>query len=210
MNKLLLIFTCLSIIVSTSLAADTPGVKAAYGDWMVSSSDAQSDSSSTMAKASLAVPQEGTMVYEFKAKYKDGLEDGHGGFGIHVFVDQPAPGKAWGEGDSYLLWLNYDEDPADSNIPKGLSAQIYKSTSNSRMDLVESVSLAAIEPLVINNITQKLPVKLVIDGNSGMAKVYHPFKADVAYTFPLSSETPLKGDYVSLRTNGVSVNFSRW
>ncbi len=209
MKKMFSVLFCLSIILSTSLSADALAITAAYGDWLVSSSDAQSDSESSMAKASMAVPQEGTMVYEFKAAYKDGLEDGHGGFGIHVFVDEPAPGKAWGEGDSYLLWLNYDENPADSSIPSGLSAQVYKSTNNSRMDLVQSISLSAIEPLVIGNMDQKLPVKLVIDGNTGMAKVYDPFRADYAYTFKLSSDAPLKGDYVSLRTNGVSVNFSR-
>ncbi|MDC7234178.1 MAG: hypothetical protein PQJ58_13165 [Spirochaetales bacterium] len=209
MKQVVLILICLTVIFSANVFADDFKVNASYGDWEISSSRLKSDADSSMAKLNIYVPQENTMVYEFNASYAGGLSDGHGGFGLHVFVDKPAKAKAWGEGDSYLLWINYDENPVDNGTPKGLSAQIYKSESNSRMELVQSVSLAAIEKLVYNNMDKKLPIKLVIDGNSGMAKVYDPFKADYAYTFPLTSDTPMKGDYVSVRTNSLSVAFSQ-
>lgn len=209
MKRVVLILICLSVVFSAGAFAESMKVKASYGDWNISSYQIKSDSETSMAKANIYVPQYGTMVYEFKARYLDGLQDGHGGFGIHVFVDKPAPGKAWGEGDSYLLWINYDENPVNSSTPKGLSAQIYKSDSNSRMNLVQSVSLKAIEPLVMKSMNYALPVKLVIDGKTGMAKIYDPFKADLAYTFPLSSDIPMKGNYVSLRTNSLGVAFTQ-
>jgi hypothetical protein len=209
MKKVILILICLSVVFSTSVFADSMKVKANYGDWKVSSYQIASDSDTSMAKASIRAPQNGTMVYEFKARYLDGLQDGQGGFGIHVFVDKPAPGKAWGEGESYLLWINYDENPVDSSTPKGLSAQIYKSENDYRMNLVESVSLASIEPMIKKSMNFALPVKLVIDGKTGMAKIYDPFNKEFAYTFQLSSDTPLNGNYVSVRTNSLSVAFTQ-
>ncbi|MBF9018335.1 MULTISPECIES: hypothetical protein [unclassified Oceanispirochaeta] len=209
MKKVILIIICLSVVFTTSIFADSMKFKASYGDWKVSSYQITSDSESSMAKINVYAPQNGTMVYEFKARYLDGLQDGHGGFGLHVFVDKPAPAKAWGEGESYLLWINYDENPTSSSTPKGLSAQIYKSDNNYRMNLVESVSLASIEPMIEKSMNYALPVKLVIDGKTGMAKIYDPFKEDYAYTFPLSSDTPLKGNYVSVRTNSLAVAFTQ-
>lgn len=209
MKKVILILICLSVVFSTSVFADSMKVKASYGDWKVSSYQIASDSDSSMAKANVYAPQNGTMVYEFNARYLDGLQDGQGGFGIHVFVDKPAPGKAWGEGESYLLWVNYDEKPVNSSTPKGLSAQIYKSENDYRMNLVESFSLAALEPIIEKSMHLALPVKLVIDGKTGMAKIYDPFNKELAYTFKLSSDTPMKGNYVSVRTNSLSVAFTQ-
>ena len=210
MKKLLFLLICITVIFSVPIFANDLRVKPSYGSWKISSSEMrQTNLNAGMAKANIYVPQKDTMVYEFNAKYIDGLEDGRGGFGIHVFVDTPAAGKAWGEGESYLLWVNYDEKPVSSSTPKGLSAQIYKSDSHSRMNLLESVSLSALEPMLSKYMGYTLPVKLLIDGNSGMARIYDPFKAGVYYTFPLSSETPLKGNYVTLRTNSMAVAFSR-
>jgi len=210
MKKVLLILVCLSVVLTTSAFADTMNVKPTYGDWKTTSNLlTQNNLKAGMAKANIKVPQSGTMVYEFKAKYINGLSDGKGGFGIHVFVDKPAPGKAWGEGDSYLLWMNYDESPVSKMAPKGLSAQIYKSDSNSRMHLVQSVSLNAIEPMLKQYLNYTLPIKIVVDGNTGMAKVYDPFKANYYYKFPLTNNTPMKGNYVSLRTNSLAVAFSK-
>lgn len=211
MKKALLLLICLTVVLSASVFADSHmSIKPSYGDWNMSSGMLkQTDLDAGMAKASIYAPQSGTMVYQFNAKYIDGLSDGKGGFGIHVFVDKPAAGKAWGEGDSYLLWMNYDNNPASSSTPEGLSAQIYKSDTNSRMNLVQSISLKAIEPMLSKYMGYTLPVKIVIDGKSGMAKVYDPFKADYYYKFPLSSATPLEGSYVSLRTNSLGVAFSQ-
>ena len=210
MKKLLFMLICFTVLFTSSVFANDLRVKPTYGSWKISSSElSQTSLNAGMAKANIYVPQKDTMVYEFKAKYIDGLQDGRGGFGIHVFVDKPAAGKAWGEGESYLLWINYDENPVSSSTPKGLSAQIYKSDSNSRMNLVQSVSLSALEPMLSQYLGYTLPVKLMIDGNSGMARIYDPFKTDVYYTFSLSRDTPLKGDYVSLRTNSLGVAFSR-
>ncbi|MDA3958043.1 hypothetical protein [Oceanispirochaeta sp.] len=210
MKKALLLLICFTVVLSASVFADSMKVKTTYGDWKMSSNQlTQTNLNAGMAKANIYAPQSGTMVYEFKAKYMDGLDDGKGGFGIHVFVDKPAAGKAWGEGKSYLLWVNYDKKPVNSTTPEGLSAQIYKSESNSRMNLVQSISLKSVEPMLAKYLNYTLPVKIVIDGKSGMAKVYDPFKADYYYQFPLSSDTPLKGNYVSLRTNSLSVAFSQ-
>jgi len=210
MKKALLLLICLTVVLSTSVFAESMNIKPTYGDCKLSSSQlTQKNLSAGMAKANINAAQSGTMVYEFKVKYIDGLSDGKGGFGIHVFVDKPAPGKAWGEGDSYLLWMNYDKSPVSGKTPRGLSAQIYKSDSNSRMNLIRSVSLSAVEPMMNQYLGYTLPVKIVIDGKSGMAKVYDPFKANYYYKFPLTSDTPLTGNYVSLRTNSLAVAFSR-
>ncbi|QEN08838.1 hypothetical protein EXM22_12860 [Oceanispirochaeta crateris] len=210
MKKALLLLVCLTVVLSANIFADSMKVKTTYGDWKITSTMlSQTDLLAGMTKANIYAPQSGTMVYEFKAKYIDGLADGKGGFGIHVFVDKPSTGKAWGEGESYLLWVNYDENPVSDSTPKGLSAQIYKSESNSRMNLVQSVSLKSVEPMLAKYLGYTLPIKIVIDGKTGMAKVYDPFKANYYYKFPLSSDTPLEGNYIALRTNSMGVAFSQ-
>ena len=105
-----------------------PEYVAASGKWsLVGSRLFQNDETARLAKVNFRVPQAGPMIYEFNAKYEGGGEDGHGGFGIHLFVDAVVNKASWGSGNSYLLWLNYDEKPLDKKIPAGLSAQVYRS-----------------------------------------------------------------------------------
>jgi hypothetical protein len=159
----------------------------------------------------IRAPQSGAMVYEFDARYEGGAEDGHGGFGLHIFVDTPYNDVSWGAGNSYLLWLNYDENPLDKAIPAGFSAQIYRSKTNSQMDLVESFDLNGFADLVTSeDLSAIVPFKIIVDGNTGEVQVYDPTATDDSYyVFYLDrKDLPLKGDWAVLRTNGVKLSFS--
>ena len=73
------------------------------------------------------------------------------------------------------MWLNYDENPGNKSIPSGLSAQIYRSYTNSRMELVESVSLNEYASLLTDdNLASSVPFRVIVDGNSGEVRVYDP------------------------------------
>jgi hypothetical protein len=98
------------------------------GSWSISGQRLyQNDANARLAKVNIRAPQSGPMLYEFAARYESGAEDGHGGFGLHIFGDKALNAASWGSGNSYLLWLNYDEKPIDKrNIPAGLSAQVYR------------------------------------------------------------------------------------
>ena len=136
------------------------------------------------------------------------MEDGHAGFGLHIFVDKPAKGFSWGEGKSYLLWLNYDKKPVSKSIPAGLSAQIYRSYSNSDMRLLQSVSLSALEKVLMKYpMSTKVPIKIVADGRTGIVKIYDPVTAGLFYTVKLDNTMPLTGNYVTLRTNSGAFSF---
>jgi hypothetical protein len=153
------------------------------------------------------------MVYEFNARYESGAEDGHGGFGVHLFVDSAYNAASWGAGKSYLLWLNYDENPLrNSGIPAGLSAQVYRSLSNSSMTLVDSVNLNDFTYLLTDyNLSQPVPVKLWVDGSTGEVRVYDPTDPDLSYYFYFyvdPRDVPLRGDWVVLRTNGMKLSFA--
>ena len=80
----------------------------------------QQDEGAPRAKAWMAIPQNGSMIYEFTMRYEGGGEDGHGGVGIQFLADSVPTGKSWGFGDSWLLWLNYDENPTAAGVPRGL------------------------------------------------------------------------------------------
>jgi hypothetical protein len=152
------------------------------------------------------------MLYEFNARYEDGGEDGHGGFGIHVFGDTVLDRASWGNGRSYLLWLNYDENPSSPQIPAGLSAQVYRSLSNSYMELVESVDLNRyVENVTDEDLDYPVPFRILVDGATGEVRVYDPTDPDLAgyFYFTLNSrDIPIKGNWVALRTNGVNLSFA--
>ena len=189
-------------------AADDYGFT--YGDWEIEGNRVvQKDVETGIAKAWLSYPQQGVVEYNFNVKYEDGLfDDGHAGFGLHIFVDKPAKGFSWGEGKSYLLWLNYDKNPASSDIPKGLSAQVYRSNANWSMDQIDSISLSALEKVVLKYPKNtKVPIKIKVDGRTGVVKLYDPVTAGLYYTMKLDNKVPLKGDYVTLRTNSGSFSF---
>ena len=202
----------LVIGITASLFAQVPESTFASGSWrFIGSRLYQNDAKSGLAKANFKVPQSGPMLYEFNTKYEGGAEDGHGGFGIHIFVDSAINRASWGAGKSYLLWLNYDEKPISKDIPAGLSAQVYRSTTNSRMELIASIPLSDYEPLLTDdNLSYPIPFRIEANGNTGEVRIYDPADPDgnYFYFFIDKRELPLRGNYVALRTNGIKLSFA--
>jgi hypothetical protein len=211
MKKTITVFGLLLFGALVFGQANLPEYDFVSGNWeLTEDSLYQHDADASLAKVNINIPQEDAMIYEFQALYEGGAEDGHGGFGLHLFVDKPHAQESWGAGKSYLLWLNYDENPGNTEIPAGLSAQLYRSYSNSRMDLVQSFDLNDYaELLTEDNLTTPIPFKFIVDGNSGEIQVYDPVTNDGSY-FVLNVEEnlPLKGDWLVLRTNGMKMSFT--
>jgi hypothetical protein len=213
MKRLVLL---VAVLVSASVLfaqSMIPEYSFASGSWRFSGDRLyQNDEGAPLAKANFRIPQEGPMLYEFNARYESGGEDGHGGFGLHVFADSVLGRASWGSGRSYLLWLNYDESPSNPQIPQGLSAQVYRSLSNSYMELVDSVDLNEYADYVTEeDLNSPVPFKILVDGASGEVRVYDPTDPDFAdyFYFNISPrDIPLRGNWVSLRTNGVNLSFA--
>jgi len=207
------VLCALALGISLPLFAQTPEYRFAFGRWQFDGPRLyQNDENARLAKVNLRVPQSGAMIYEFSVRYEGGAEDGHGGFGLHIFVDSPHNGPSWGAGNSYLLWLNYDNAPFTRGIPRGLSAQVYRSLSNSRMDLLESVSLNEYLPLLTReNLQNPTSFRIIADGNTGEVRVYNPFEpgGNSYFVFYIDRRNlPLRGNWVSLRTNGIRLSFT--
>jgi len=181
----------------------------ASGNWrMVGNRLYQNDPSAPLAKVNIRVPQSGPMIYEFNARYEDSARKTHGGFGIHIFANDVIHSASWGSGTSYLLWFNYDENPVTPGFTRGLSAQVYRSYSNIRMDLIESVDLNAFVDLVDENLAYQIPVKIWANGDTGELRIYDPTDPDLEYYYYFYLPTKnLKGDWISLRTNGLKLSF---
>ena len=213
MKRFVLFLLVLGVGVSLFAQVQLPEHYFASGSWsFVGSRLFQNDAKARLAKVNIRAPQSGPMIYEFNVRYEDGVQDGHGGFGIHVFGNDVVNRTSWGSGVSYLLWLNYDEKPITKGIPKGFSAQIYRSYSNSRMELVESYDLNQYAYLLTyeNCAQQPVPAKIWIDGNTGEVRVYDPTDPDLDYYFYFylpKKDVPLKGNWVSLRTNSLKLSF---
>jgi hypothetical protein len=184
------------------------------GSWNISGQRLyQNDAGSRLAKVNIRAPQSGPMVYEFAVRYESGAEDGHGGFGLHIFGDKVLNAASWGSGNSYLLWLNYDENPVDrKNIPAGLSGQVYRSYTDSRMDLVQSYDLNEYAHLLTaENLAYPVDFRIWANGNTGEVRVYDPVDSSGATYYSLNldrKDIPLKGDWVVLRTNGIRLSFT--
>jgi hypothetical protein len=212
MKRLVLLLAVITVSTAVYAQIGLP-YSVGSGSWsMLGDRLYQNDANARLAKVNIPVPQEGPMVYEFNARYEAGGEDGHGGFGIHVFEDRAINGPSWGAGRSYLLWLNYDENPTNPRIPAGLSAQVYRSVSNSYMELVDSVDLnEAAEYVTEDDLNYAVPFRIMVDGSTGEVRVYDPTDPvlEAYYYFYINSrEIPLKGEWVSLRTNGVNLSFA--
>ncbi len=209
MKKVALIVLFVILVLPACLfASDDYGFT--YGDWEIKGDRLyQEDADTGIAKAWLAYPQSGVVEYNFNVGLEDGLfEDGHAGFGIHIFVDKPAKGYSWGEGKSYLLWLNYDKKPSSKDIPAGLSVQVYKSNANWDMDLIQSIDISYLEKALMTAPKgTKLPIKIVADGRTGLLKIYDPLKVGAYYPLKLDISKPLTGAYVTLRTNSGAFSF---
>jgi hypothetical protein len=213
MKRLVLVLTLVAAGAALYAQVNLPEHRFASGNWAVSGQRLyQNDPRAGLAKMNVRVPQNGAMLYEFDARYEGGAEDGHGGFGLHIFVDNPLNSASWGAGISYLLWLNYDERPIDRNIPRGLSGQVYRSYSNSRMELVQSFDLNRYADLLTDeNLSYPVHFKIIADGNTGELRVYDPTVPDDAEYYVLNldrRDLPLKGNWVSLRTNGMKLSFT--
>jgi hypothetical protein len=171
----------------------------------------QDDAVARLAKVNLNVPQEGEMYYEFNVRYEGGAEDGHGGFGIHIFGDSRLNYPSWGSGKSYLLWLNYDEHPINTGIPSGLSAQVYRSDSHSEMTLLYSQDLNEyLAFLDEDTLYENVPFLISANGDTGEVRIYDPTEdlESVYYVFNIDKSTlPVKGEWIALRSNGMKVSF---
>jgi hypothetical protein len=212
MKKLILCLFIASLAVSLFAQVQLPNYRFASGNWGFTGTRLyQNDAQARLAKVNIQVPQNGPMIYEFNARYEDGAQDGHGGFGLHIFADNVYNAASWGTGNSYLLWLNYDEKPTAKGVPRGFSAQVYKSYSNSRMDLVESVDLNQYLPLLTQeNLSSPVPFRIWVNGNTGEVRVYDPTDPNLEnyYYFHVSTrDVPLKGNWIALRTNGMKLSF---
>jgi hypothetical protein len=221
-----LVFLLLTLGLAASLFAQiqpTFATGANSGNWSVFGGRYyQNDAKAPLAKATLRVPQSGPMAYEFNVRYEDGLQDGHGGFGIHIFGDSVVNRPTWGSGSSYLLWLNYDENnpatpdarhgnPNGKVIYRGLSAQVYRSYSNSYMELVESIDLNAYVNIITwEDLAYPIPFKIEVNGTTGEVRVYDPADIDLIdyYYFYIDKKSvPLKGNFLTVRTNGLKLSF---
>lgn len=207
-KSILPVLAMLLCIALPSAALSVDNFHYAYGQWSVEGDRlVQSDLLAGMARVDIPFPQSGEVEYDFNVRYEDGgTDDLHAGFGIHLFVGTPAPGKAWGNDKSYLLWLNYDADP--SGISAGLSAQIYRSISNHEMKLIADYDLNRYAPLLTGaNSARVVPVKIIVNGDTGDVWIADPLKDNWGYQFNLGNTEPLKGNYISLRTNSGSFSF---
>ncbi|MDR1904870.1 MAG: hypothetical protein LBQ88_21635 [Treponema sp.] len=218
-----LVFLLLTLGLAASLFAQNQfQYQPVSGTWReVGNRVYQNDAKAPLAKATIRAPQSGPMAYEFNVRYEDGIEDGHGGFGIHIYGDSVSNRASWGSGNSYLLWLNFDENPTTPGIRngnpknltiyKGLSAQVYKSYSNSYMELLESINLDDLTyQFSLDDLKYPVPFKIEVNGNTGEVRVYDPMDPqliDYYYFFIDKKFVPLKGNWVTVRTNSLSLSF---
>ncbi|MDR2740729.1 MAG: hypothetical protein LBB98_01030 [Treponema sp.] len=213
MKRVVFFLAVIGLASAVYAQSQVPVYRFASGSWnFIGDRLFQNDTKARLAKVNFTVPQKGPMVYEFNARYESGAEDGQGGFGIHLFGDSVIEKASWGSGNSYLLWLNYDENPIIKGIPKGLSAQVYRSYTHSRMELVDSVDLNEYAYLLTEeNLSAPVPVKITVDGGTGEVRIADPRDPelqDYFYFYLDSKDVPLKGDYVALRTNGMNLSFA--
>ncbi|GAB6090011.1 hypothetical protein [Spirochaeta dissipatitropha] len=220
----------------------------AAGQWSIQNGHlVQNSTQESMARIDRKVNTRGNYRIELPVQYIGGgyasnedLRNGiyHGGFGIHLGVAEPATGKrSWGNGDSYLLWINLDTRPETRrNAPEhfGIRAQIYRSHGNSQMTLVSdprirqdpvmskyahgeyaSINLEAMLQDAGLNL-QALDIAETLTNGAVLNLEVNPANGRIsiripglngAITFTVPEPAALRGDYVSLRTNKLSTRF---
>lgn len=211
-KSIFFVFFALVIAILPSIAVELVNPIPEWGSWSSQNGRLYQNNIDTgLAKIHWKLPQRGELIYDFNVRYETGaVEDLHGGFGVHVFVDSRARGASWGDGSSYLLWLNYDASPESDDIPVGLSAQIYRSEAHHRMTLIKSISLKSYERyLTADNADAIVPIKFMVNGQTGKCWIEDPTQPGVRYSFSLGNSSPIYGDWVALRTNGISLSFDR-
>jgi hypothetical protein len=179
----------------------------AVGNWTIENGRLhQKDTEQRMAKINFQVPQKGLMEYRFDVHYEGGgIEDRMGGFGIHLFVDDPFARRSWGNGSSYLLWVNYD--PEATYGKQGFVAQVYESTNAFTMELLPDYQMKMDTGMLSrDNLSLEIPVRITVNGNTGLVKVYDPRRENYYYKFRLP-EAPKRGSHIALRTNSLAVSF---
>lgn len=200
----LLMFMNLSIFAKNHTSFLAP-----EGDWEISRNQViQKDAEAPRAKALVKIPQKESTIYEFSLLYLGGGEDGHGGVGVHILADSPVDGISWGLSDSWLLWLNYDENPSAKGVPAGLSAQVYKSKNNKDMEIVHSIRLNHLTDVLMQNLNTEIPIKLTFVKEIQRVFIADPTERTAGWYVDLPNSMNDTGSYVAARTNGISVAFS--
>jgi hypothetical protein len=210
-----------------SLGEWVPG----HGEWGIRGGMLiQRDTRTGLARIDRQVPQEGEIEISFQVRYEAGgfrdenalrNQQLHGGFGIHVGVDNaPLRRVAWGAGESYLLWLNLDtRQETRANAPEhfGFRGQVYESTSHTVMnvtpwnvDIQAELAEAGIN-LSIEDLDQFIgtlvPIRIRVNYNSGRIMVNDPTAPTIWFYFDVEPAV-LRGGYMSLRTNSLALSFS--
>lgn len=246
MKKVALIFAALLLLLPFAASAQVivdddfytlgewvPG----YGEWGIRGGRlVQRDTDTGLARidrmvAPAGFSPSGEFEISFKVRYEAGgfenqaallAQQLHAGFGIHVGVENPPLGRvAWGAGTSYLLWLNLDtraETAMDARDFLGFRAQVYESTKNSEMALVDTLNidiLAALNAYGFNVSLDDLAgfvaaptdIKMRINADTGRIMVMDPTNPQLWFYFDVDPRV-LNGNYVSLRTNSLAVSFS--
>lgn len=237
----------LGLILTSMLTAQEQWT-AASGDWLVSgTSISQRDANDQFARIDVSLPDQDEIVISFDVSYDDGgIAQNHitrqgelqGGFGIHIGTTDPSvQSRTWGNGKSYLLWLNVDtREWTRENRSEyyGLRAQVYKSTNKNLMrldqvsnvpdsiqgwipenylsiDLEKSVSKmnnASYDLYDILRVYQNRRLPVRIHFNKVSGRVaVSDPTAPIAYVFYLDPEF-LQGNSLSLRTNNLALTFS--
>jgi hypothetical protein len=179
----------------------------AFGSWELQNSRLlQRDRRHHMAQINFPAPQRGTMEYRFDVRYEGGgEEDRMGGFGLHIFITEPADSRSWGNGASYLLWINFD--PRASYGMPGFVAQVYESKNDFTMQLLKDYQLKLdTDMLKREYLSLEIPLRIQVNGSTGLVKVYDPRRENYYYKFRLPSPAD-RGSHVALRTNSLAVSF---
>ena len=210
--KSFFIFSIITAFIALPIYADFQKVAfgTQEGNWIISDNRyIQEDEIAPRAKAWVKVNQDSDMVYEFTMRYEGGIEDGHGGVGLHILADQNLEkGISWGLSDSWLFWLNYDVSPGNSEIPRGLSAQVYKSRDDSNMELFASIPLNQYEEILESNLDTRIPVSIRYYSGTGRVTIADPTGDSMGWYVDLPDFSNETGSYVAARTNGVAVSFT--
>lgn len=220
---LALLFVTISALSAQPVVTDTfsslSGWTPVHGTWKADNALIQSNIKTGLAMINRKLPQSGVYQLEYTASYLSGgfadqraadMGKYHAGFGLHIGIDKPAKGPSWGNGKSYLLWFNLDTIVPPTSAFYGLRAQVYKSVSNSIMTLMSEYNEELIPAdLIQENIpylSESLYFKMIVDTDSGEVKVFDPTLEDHYYSLYLEPSL-LKGSYIALRTNTVSIAF---
>jgi hypothetical protein len=240
MKKAALIFAVLLLLLPIGMSAQpivdddfesigewVPG----HGQWGIRGGMLiQRDTRTGLARIDRPVAQQGEIEISFHVRYEAGgvrdqnalrNQQVHGGFGIHVGVDNaPLRHVAWGAGQSYLLWLNLDtRDETRRNAPEhfGFRAQVYESREHTVMNVTEwnvdiqaELAEAGIE-LRTSDLEQFLgplvPIRIRVNYNTGRIMINDPTAPTIWFYFD-ADPSVLQGQYVSLRTNSLALSFA--